>query len=330
MNIAYRCPKAIVNLVNPLTFTDIENTKLIGTKDQPSGNVQILSLPNETEEAIWIANSIASINSNQNIVVICNWLGYLEKTAIELNNLHIPFVVAGGSRVIVAPIKLVNHCLRILQNPNSYSSKRISRYFINYNDSQTHKYLDNKKNNLGNNDNLNLPSLISEILDVLKSDDELYFDYIIQEKEELIINNYIELSKSFSRISDLLFACSSKKNDLFSDFYERNFKIESKTKPSADLHPVTLSTIHSSKGLEWDNVFIASMNDDMLPSYKSKNPEDHKTSTVSELINEDKKKYYVAVTRCINNLFLTFSKTSTYKGKTFDKQISRFIISKLV
>ena len=37
------------------------------------------------------------------------------------------------------------------------------------------------------------------------------------------------------------------------------------------------------------------------------------------------KKYYVAVTRCKKNLFITYAYTSTYYGKMYNANISPFV-----
>jgi hypothetical protein len=67
---------------------------------------------------------------------------------------------------------------------------------------------------------------------------------------------------------------------------------------------VTLTTIHKSKGLEWDVVFLLSCNDDKFPS-----------ETTLIKLQEDRRLFYVAVTRA--KRYLNFSFTS--------ETISRFI-----
>ena len=76
------------------------------------------------------------------------------------------------------------------------------------------------------------------------------------------------------------------------------------TKPKIMKNHITLTTIHKSKGLEWDVVFLLSCNDDKFPS---------ETSIVK--IQEDRRLFYVGVTRA--KRYLNFSFTS--------KTISRFI-----
>lgn len=76
------------------------------------------------------------------------------------------------------------------------------------------------------------------------------------------------------------------------------------TKPKIMKDHITLTTIHKSKGLEWDVVFILSCNDDKFPS-----------ETTPVKIQEDRRLFYVAVTRAKRYLNLSFT----------SKTISRFI-----
>lgn len=69
---------------------------------------------------------------------------------------------------------------------------------------------------------------------------------------------------------------------------------------------IDLVTVHSSKGLEWDIVYIVHMNDDSFPSKK----------TPAHIINE-RRLFYVAVTRA--RYELTFSYTSN------ERNLSRFV-----
>lgn len=59
---------------------------------------------------------------------------------------------------------------------------------------------------------------------------------------------------------------------------------------------LTLSTIHSAKGLEWDTVFIIYLADGYMPSYLSLEDD--------RLIEEERRLLYVAATRAKENLFL--------------------------
>jgi DNA helicase-2/ATP-dependent DNA helicase PcrA len=61
---------------------------------------------------------------------------------------------------------------------------------------------------------------------------------------------------------------------------------------------LTLSTIHSAKGLEWDTVFVIWMVDGRFPSYHNLHD--------GEEIEEERRLLYVAVTRAKEHLYLTY------------------------
>lgn len=63
------------------------------------------------------------------------------------------------------------------------------------------------------------------------------------------------------------------------------------------IRTIFLSTFHGSKGLEWDNVFIVRMNDEVFPQQKDE-----------EGILQERRLFYVAVTRARRFLSLTYSR----------------------
>ncbi len=77
---------------------------------------------------------------------------------------------------------------------------------------------------------------------------------------------------------------------------------------------VTLSTIHAAKGLEWDSVFIAGLNEGLLPISYAK----------TELaIYEERRLLYVGITRARKELSLSYSKLNISSGRA--QEASRFL-----
>jgi DNA helicase-2/ATP-dependent DNA helicase PcrA len=62
---------------------------------------------------------------------------------------------------------------------------------------------------------------------------------------------------------------------------------------------VAFSTVHASKGLEYDTVFVVGCEEDLFPHWKSKSSE--------EELQEERRLMYVAVTRAERNLYLSFA-----------------------
>jgi DNA helicase II / ATP-dependent DNA helicase PcrA len=67
--------------------------------------------------------------------------------------------------------------------------------------------------------------------------------------------------------------------------------------PAGEIEKITLSSIHQAKGLEWRVVFIIWLTDGMFPSSRS--------FQSKEAIEEERRLFYVAVTRAQDQLFLT-------------------------
>ena len=80
---------------------------------------------------------------------------------------------------------------------------------------------------------------------------------------------------------------------------------------------VALMTIHLSKGLEFNNLFIVGLEEDLFPSAMSMN-------TRSEL-EEERRLFYVALTRAEKQAYLTYALSRYRWGKLVDSEPSRFI-----
>ena len=74
------------------------------------------------------------------------------------------------------------------------------------------------------------------------------------------------------------------------------------TAQDAEKEYLVLSTIHQSKGLEWKNVFLVGLIDGQFPH--------HKSMARREELEEERRLFYVAVTRAKERLFLTYPITS--------------------
>ncbi|MBU3822806.1 UvrD-helicase domain-containing protein [Flavobacteriaceae bacterium XHP0103] len=84
-----------------------------------------------------------------------------------------------------------------------------------------------------------------------------------------------------------------------------------------DANKVALMTIHLAKGLEFPNVFIVGLEEDLFPSAMSMN-------TRSEL-EEERRLFYVALTRAEKQAYLTYALSRYRWGKLIDSEPSRFI-----
>jgi DNA helicase-2/ATP-dependent DNA helicase PcrA len=84
-----------------------------------------------------------------------------------------------------------------------------------------------------------------------------------------------------------------------------------------DGNRVTLMTVHSAKGLEYDYVYIVGMEDGLFPSSRS-------IESIADL-EEERRLMYVAITRAKKGVMLSFSEMRRVWGKTENTTPSRFL-----
>ena len=86
-----------------------------------------------------------------------------------------------------------------------------------------------------------------------------------------------------------------------------------------DDNRVLLMTLHSAKGLEFPNVYLAGMEDGLFPGQAAlwnDNPED---------LEEERRLAYVGITRAMNDLTLTYARSRMLRGETQYNSVSRFV-----
>ncbi|MGC6367572.1 MAG: ATP-dependent helicase [Candidatus Marinamargulisbacteria bacterium] len=132
-------------------------------------------------------------------------------------------------------------------------------------------------------------------------------------KREQDLNSLIALSERFRSLASML--------DEFSLEPPESSQVGADAVPDDDEY-VVLSTIHSAKGLEWSRVFVLSVVDGYIPSFRSlQDPAQ---------IEEERRLLYVAMTRAKDELYLikpNLDDPSAYYpvgGMSFS-QVSRFI-----
>lgn len=86
---------------------------------------------------------------------------------------------------------------------------------------------------------------------------------------------------------------------------------------SAKDNAVSLMTLHSAKGLEFPVVFIIGLEEGILPYFKAMNKEDE--------INEERRLFYVGITRARDILWITGACKRRLYSKVQDQELSRFV-----
>jgi len=83
---------------------------------------------------------------------------------------------------------------------------------------------------------------------------------------------------------------------------------------------VALITMHAAKGLEFPVVFIAGCEDDLIPLKREGSKQDEPIDKA-----EERRLFYVAMTRAMERLYLTRAKKRSVYGKLLDRSVSPFV-----
>ena len=83
---------------------------------------------------------------------------------------------------------------------------------------------------------------------------------------------------------------------------------------------VVLMTLHSAKGLEFPNVYLAGLEDGLFPSYMTIT-----SDNADEELEEERRLCYVGITRAMKRLTITSAKMRMVRGETMFSKVSRFV-----
>jgi len=104
-----------------------------------------------------------------------------------------------------------------------------------------------------------------------------------------------------------------------SDFLEEVALVSDIDNVDENADKVMLMTLHSAKGLEFPNVYLAGMEDGLFPGYMSICSDDP-----SE-IEEERRLCYVGITRAMNKLIISAARSRMIRGETQCNAVSRFV-----
>lgn len=105
---------------------------------------------------------------------------------------------------------------------------------------------------------------------------------------------------------------------LLSDYLSEIALLTDQDEEQGEAQPkVTLMTIHSAKGLEFPNVFVVGMEENLFPSPLS--------SASYRALEEERRLFYVAVTRAEDHCYLSYAKSRFKYGKMEFCNPSRFL-----
>lgn len=356
----YRSTQNIVNAANSVISNNLNKLeKKVWTENEIGEKIELSETPTDSEEGRFVASSIFEAKHNlqlQNDQFAVLYRTNAQSRSIEdaLRRKNIPFQIYGGlSFYQRKEIKDILAYLRLIINPKDDESlKRVINYpgrgiglttlekiqiYSNENNLTLFEVLENINNykinvNKGtkeklldffniiksfqiSNENLNALEILNEVLkrvgivNLLKNEGTPEAISRIENIEELInaVQDFIEGQKEIVDSSGSL-----------SEFLEDVALITDLDKEVDNTKPkVSLMTIHLAKGLEFTHVYIVGLEEDLFPSALS--------STTRSDLEEERRLFYVALTRAMKKVTISYSKTRYRWGKLNDCEPSRFI-----
>ncbi len=158
-------------------------------------------------------------------------------------------------------------------------------------------------------ENLSLTELIDLILDETGMREEYEAEKTMESERRLeVLEEFKSITKSFEERTGSV---------SLADFLEEISLIADITEHQEDEDVVTLMTMHSAKGLEFEVVFLVGMEDGIFP---------HQNSFCEEGgLEEERRLCYVGITRAKERLYITNAKRRMLYGKDVMNSPSRFI-----
>ena len=356
----YRSTKNIVNAANSLIKKNKEQIfKDVFSENEEGEKIEVVSAFSDFEEGLIVANKIARMRYEEHarfsdfaILYRTNAQSRIFEESLRKKN--IPYVIYGGlSFYQRKEIKDIISYFRLIVNPGdeeafrrivNYPTRGIGdvtvskisetarlhgvslwqvlssplQYNLNVNSGTAKKLASFHELISGfitDNETLNAYELAQNVLKNTGIVKEAYEDMTpegmsrAQNIQELLnaINEFVserqEQGEEGIRLMDFL--------------SEVSLLTDQDTGDKSDNEKVTLMTVHSAKGLEFGHVFVVGLEEDLFPSSMAKYE--------PRGLEEERRLFYVAITRAKKNCTLTFAKSRFRNGSTNATRESQFL-----
>ncbi|TGM06309.1 ATP-dependent helicase [Leptospira barantonii] len=332
----YRSTPAILNLANAVLHNFAEKYDKYLFTDNENGPVPaVLQFTDELEEAEGIADILLQKKeegiSFQKMCVLFRAGWNSNQLELVLAKRNIPFVKFGGRKFIeTAHIKDLLSFLKILLNPlDSVSWIRVLKLIPGIGNAKSNDLLEKIRTSSGSFEVLSeetgsaIGKYLSPLLNLYRKHKETnaevknvtadFIDYY----RVLLEKNYDDYKRRSEDLDSVLgFALKyDSLNAFLSDLTMDHASLSlDKIKPdNSESDQLNLSTVHSAKGLEFDVVFVLNATEGVFPSNKNTDTE------------EERRLFYVAITRARKELFLTRPSLAQSRSGPYYTKLSRFL-----
>ncbi|HDH16015.1 MAG TPA: ATP-dependent helicase [Gammaproteobacteria bacterium] len=335
----FRCPHAVVEIANKLIAhnSDRDVTKIAGVAhSRVQGTVSVDAYDSFDAEIQGLIEKINPIPKNQRetCLVIARSNKLLSQVKVAFDAQGINADIVSKHQDFSCPLVLtIYYCLKLANSPDSRSVLNklcsvvtqingitlsaedvfakssveeittLRAFFVLASESNIlRQFCDDSQRTLC--DSMNYLSFIEQSFD--------FFNALnIQDEGEDLYPDYSDDKNNWHRISsDILREHGSSVN---LHVFLQEMDLTPKSKPLAK-DCVRLQTVHTAKGMEFDNVFIVGLAEDQFPTYFA-------IKNGGRAIEEERRNCFVAITRSSRNLYLSYARN--YFG--WAKQPSRFL-----
>lgn len=334
----YRSTTPILNFTNDV----INNSSFSYKKNLFSSKTEgekpiVLSTKNERQQSLFIVQHILEERENglnlNDVSVLFRSNFHSFDLEIELNKANIPYKKFGGLKFIesahvkdlLAYLRIIynekdlvslNRVLRLIKRVGNATVNKITEEYSKEN-SNIIEMLNSAKNLKSKDDLIILFGLIAEFRSKYQNKLDILISKIIDYYTPFLTENYENDNKRLQDL-DTIKQIAERYNNLEGFLNDLSIdpaiaSVEDIDGESKEDEYITLSTIHSAKGLEWKTVILIWALDGKFPSSKAADKIDS--------LEEERRLFYVATTRAKDNLYIT------YPTNIYDTE-SGFVLSK--
>lgn len=336
----YRSTKNILDVANSIIKNNkSRKDKTLWTNNDDGLKIKYHRSSNEKDESFYVVSEIKKLLNNG---VPLSEIAVLYRANAQSRNIeevllrdNIPYKVVGAFyfynrkeiKDLIAYLKLIynhnddNSLTRIINVPKrgiglkaieNLNTKAMLEEKSLYDSLSTQKELDFKRliDDLSKkSETMSLTELVDCILNDSKMKEELELEKTIESEVRLEnLEEFKSITKSFEESKGIV---------SLGEFLEEISLVSDVEEYKNNTNVVTLMTIHSAKGLEFDNVFLIGMEEGLFPHANCLND--------SEELEEERRLCYVAVTRARKRLWLVNARSRMLYGKESYNMQSRFI-----
>jgi DNA helicase II / ATP-dependent DNA helicase PcrA len=308
----YRSTQIILDAANNIISKNNSHPILnLFTHKKSQDLIQIYEAKNEVEEAEYLTNRIDFYHNDvriplKNIVVLYRMNAQSRVIEEAFLKKGIPYVLLGGTRFYErAEVKDVLSLVRYFVNQGDKIAE--TRIIKSLGKIKSKKYFEHIKTYDGKD--LNTVQILESL--ILNSAYLNRFDPKDDDDQKRIenIKELKSVATSFPKVNEFLENVA---------LVQQEYSIQEKSKKKENREGVRLMTLHGSKGLEFEVVFMVGFEEGILP---------HARCLVDDSqIEEERRLCYVGVTRAKDFLEITYAKKRLFFGKSSLNEPSRFLL----